>query len=167
MNKLNSNRFIFFIFISIILLSCKSQQTAEDLGIIDLEFEIVSIYIIQADLVNTQFEAVLKIDNPNNFNAELSSINYELYGNGMLWAEGTAENTILVPAEGFSETRFRFSMNFINMNRSLLDDVINMRRVQYRFKGNAQVRLSMPRHLRPFTINFDISGLSDVKPKAD
>ena len=170
MSKLNLNRLIIFFLISILLLSCKSQQTLEDIGLIQPGFEITSIYIIQADLVNTEFEAVLKITNPNIYAVQLSSIKYELLGNGMLWAEGSsefpAEDLVLVPAEDSAETRFRFSMNFINMNRRLLDDVINMRRIQYNFKGETQIQVNIPR-TNPFNINFDISGLSDVKPKAD
>ena len=164
------NKLAFIIIVSILLVSCKTQQTIEDIGFIQPEFEIISIYIIQADLVNTEFEAILKIDNPNIFDLQLLSIKYRLHGNGMLWAEGVsetpAEESILVPAESSTETKFRFSMNFINMNRRLLDDVITMRRIQYNFKGEAQIQANIPR-TNPYNISFDISGLSDVKPRAN
>ena len=160
------NKFIFFLFVSIILVSCKSQQIMEDIELIQPEFEIVSIHIIQADLVNTEFEAALKINNPNIFDLQLLSMKYRLHGNGMLWAEGVAEELVLVSAESSTETKFRFSMNFINTNRRLLDDVIAMRRIQYNFNGEAQIQANIP-HTNSYNINFDISGLSDVKPRAN
>lgn len=156
---------IFIIILTILLLaSCKTQQTMPNIEFVQPEFEIVSIVIIQADLINTEFETTLKINNPNKFDLQLTSIKYELYGNGMFWAGGVAEENASIPAESSGETKFRFSMNFINMNRNLLDDVIAMRRVQYAFKGEAIVSNS---RLRSFPFKFDIKGLSDVKPTAN
>ncbi|MCL2440950.1 MAG: LEA type 2 family protein [Treponema sp.] len=157
--------FIIFIFI---LISCKSQPLGmfPSVKIIEPEFDVVSIYIIQADLVVTEFEAVIRINNPNDFAVELSSITYELFGNSRFWAGGIAKDVFLVPANTSGETRFNFSMNFINMNRALLDDVIAMRQVNYRFKGQANVR-PVIRSSSPFNVDFDCSGYSEVKRKAD
>jgi len=140
--------------------------------VLEPEFEIVSIVILQADLINTQFETVLKIINPNDFALLLTSLKYQLYGNGMFWADGAGNDILQVPANSSSETKFRFSMNFIDMNRRILDDIIAMRQVHYRFTGEALVQPSwtvqpeVPR-LPPFVMNFDCTGLSDVKQKAD
>ena len=147
------------------LFACKTPQVVQNIEVIEPEFEITSIVILQAELINTQFEAVLKIDNPNNFAVELSTLKYELFGNGLLWAEGIENDVFRVPAKSTLETKFKFSMNFINMNRKLLDDVIAMRRVQYRFRGNALVRASTPR-AQTFTMNYNCTGLSEVKQKS-
>jgi len=136
------------------------------LEVMEPEFEIVSIAIIQGELINTLFEAILKVDNPNEFPVELSTIRYELYGNRMFWADGMENGILHIPANSSRETKFRFSMNFINMNRRLLDDVISMRRVQYNFKGDAEVQPVIQR-LSPFNMSFDCSGLSEVKQKAN
>jgi len=154
---------LFFLSIVFILLSCKSQpQASQRLGIKEPEFDVISIYILQADIVVTEFEAVIKVDNPNDFAMELSSITYELFGNNLFWAGGTVNNVLQVPANSSAETRFTFSMNFINMSRQLLDDVIAMRQVNYRFKGKAQVRPLIP-NIITFPVDFDCSGLSEVK----
>jgi LEA14-like dessication related protein len=134
--------------------------------VLEPAFEIASIYIIQADLVNTQFETVLKVTNPNEFALLLSSLRYQLYGNGVFWAEGRRNDILHIPAKSSSEAKFRFSMNFINTNRRLLDDVIAMRQVRYRFRGEAEIQPDVP-SLRPFIMNFDCTGLSDVKQRAD
>jgi LEA14-like dessication related protein len=159
----------FLLLIIPFLASCKTPQIIPPvppaLNVIEPDFQIVSIAIIQAELINTEFEAVLKIDNPNEFPVELSSISYELHGNGMFWADGRDNDIILVPAKSSCETKFCFSMNFINMNRNILDDVIKMRNVLYRFKGDVEVKAAVY-NVPHFRMDFDCSGLSEVKQKA-
>ncbi|MDR0323979.1 MAG: LEA type 2 family protein [Treponema sp.] len=173
-------KYLIILFVIVIFAACKSPPPVveetftaviehivePEIEIIEPEFDILSIVIIQGELINTQFEAVLKIDNPNTFDMELSELKYQLYGNGLFWADGLEKDIFLIPALSSSENKFRFSMNFINMNRRLLDDVIAMRQVQYRFAGEVIVQALIPRVL-PFTMKYDISGLSEVKPKAD
>jgi LEA14-like dessication related protein len=143
--------------------ACKTPQVVQNVEVAEPEFNIISIVILQADLINTEFETVLKIDNPNNFPVELSTLKYELFGNGLLWADGIENDILRVPAKSSLETKFNFTMNFINMNRKLLDDVIAMRQVQYRFKGNALVRAP---GTQIFTMNYNCTGLSEVKKKS-
>jgi len=174
--------FLFFLLIAMLLSTCKSQpQIVEEepvpepepvaipipvpepvIEVVEPEFNIVSIFIIKADLVNTKFETVLKIDNPNQFALQLSSIKYELYGNGSFWADGNGNDILHIPPRSSKEAKFNFTMNFINMNRRLLDDVIAMRRVRYRFSGEAEVKPEISR-LPPFIMTFDCQGLSEVK----
>jgi len=166
-------KFLSFLLLITLLYACKSQPqiveeepAPEPVEVLEPVFEITSIYIIQADLVNTQFETVLKVTNPNDFAMLLSSLKYQLYGNGVFWAEGRGNDILNIPAKSSSEAKFRFSMNFINTNRRLLDDVIAMRQVRYRFKGEAEIQPDVPSP-SPFVMNFDINGLSDVKQRAD
>jgi LEA14-like dessication related protein len=156
------------LFTVFILISCKSQpqKAEESIEILEPEFDVVSIYIIQADIVVTEFEAVIKIVNPNDFSVELSSINYELYGNSRFWSGGSANDILIIPANSSAETRFTFEMNFINMNRRLLDDVIAMRQVFYRFKGVAQLRPVIS-NASVFSAAFDCSGYSEVRRKTN
>jgi len=159
-------RKIYPLLIASLIISCKTTPPKPaEIEFLEPKFEVTSIYIIQADLVVTEFEAVIRIDNPNNFAADLSSIKYELYGNSHFWSDGVANNVFRIPANCSSETHFRFKMNFINTSRKLLDDVINMRQVNYRFKGQAEVKPDIPQ-ASLFNVQFDCSGLSDVKRKA-
>ena len=160
-------RKFFLILCALLFITCKSQPKPAELPVevIEPKFEVVSIFIIQADLVVTEFEAVIKVDNPNNFAADLSSVKYELYGNNLFWAGGVANDILHIPANSSAETKFYFSMNFINMGRRLLDDIIAMRRVNYRFKGQAEVKPNVPK-IHAFNVDFDCFGFSDVKKKA-
>jgi len=157
-------RKIFLLLFAILFITCKSQPVLVELPVevIEPKFEVISIYIIQADLVVTEFEAVIKIDNPNNFAVTLSSIKYELYGNDHFWADGVANDILNIPAKSTEKTKFRFTMNFINTSRKLLDDVIAMRQVNYRFKGHAEVKPDI-QNIHAFNVKFDCSGFSEVK----
>jgi LEA14-like dessication related protein len=162
---------LFFLLILLLPAACKSQPQGEFLHISEPQteeiqfeeplFEIVEIAIIQADLINTQFKATIKIDNPNLFAVDISSLSYELYANGDFWTSGVENNILHIPAQGSCETEFCFTMNFINMSRRLLDDIIAMRRVYYHFMGKANVQTSIPA-LPFFHTDFNRSGYSEV-----
>jgi LEA14-like dessication related protein len=125
------------------------------------EFTITAIAILQAELINTRFRVSLRIDNPNMFPVDLSSFKYELYGAGRFWADGREEDVLRIPAQGSAETRLFLVMNFINMKRSLLDEIIAMRQVRYRFTGEAEVGTGVS-WLPRFRMGFDHTGNSAV-----
>ncbi|MCL2472341.1 MAG: LEA type 2 family protein [Treponema sp.] len=124
-------------------------------------FSITAIAILKAELINTRFRVGLKIENPNPFPVELSSFGYELYGNGRLWADGMEKNIIKVPGKSSVDGNLFLLMNFINMKRDLLDQVINLVDVNYRFTGEAQVGTGVD-YLHDFKTGFDLSGYSKV-----
>jgi LEA14-like dessication related protein len=125
------------------------------------QFTITSIAIMQAELINTRFRVSLRIDNPNIFPLALSSLGYELYGEGRFWADGQEQDVFYIPAQGSSETSLFLMMNFINMKRQLLDDVIAMRLVRYRFTGEVEVGTGVS-WLPSFHMGFDRRGNSVV-----
>jgi len=127
----------------------------------ELQYTIISITILQADLVNTRLKLTLKIDNPNAVPLTISSFHYELYGNDRFWTSGAEKNLVVIPARDSSEVSFEFEMNFINMRRRLLDDIIALREVRYRIVGNVEVETGISR-FPDFRMNFDYSGTSAV-----
>jgi len=125
------------------------------------QFSIISITIMQAELINTRFKVSLRVDNPNIFPLALSSFEYKLYGDGNFWADGTEKDVLYIPAQSFSDTNLFLVMNFIDMKRNLLDDIIAMRQVRYRFLGNVDVETGVA-WLPNFNMTFDRSGNSPV-----
>ncbi|MCL1815890.1 MAG: LEA type 2 family protein [Treponema sp.] len=123
------------------------------------DFSITSIKILQAELVNTRLTMKLHIDNPNPFPVDLSSFRYELYGEGRFWADGTEKNVCTVPASGYTEKDLYLVMNFIDMKRDILDKIINMERVDYRFTGTVEI---VAKDMAAFTKTFDLKGESEV-----
>ena len=128
------------------------------------EFNITSIAIIKAELINTRFRVGLKIDNPNPFPLDLSAFRYTLYGNNKFWADGTERNILRVPAKSSLSGDLFLLMNFIDMDRNLLDQIINLIDVNYRFTGEAQVSTGVD-YLPIFSTGFDLSGYSEVLEK--
>jgi LEA14-like dessication related protein len=142
-------------------LAGEAAAAAEFPRIREPEFTITAIAILQAELINTRFRVSLRIDNPNIFPVDLSSFGYELYGAGRFWADGREEDVLHIPAGGSAETRLFLMMNFINMKRDLLDEVIAMRQVRYRFTGEAEVGTGVS-WLPRFRMGFDRTGDSAV-----
>jgi len=124
-------------------------------------FNITAIAILKAELVNTRFRVSLKIDNPNPFPVDLAAFSYELYGNGRLWADGIEKNIIKVAGKSSLRGDLYLMMNFINMKRDLLDQIIDLIDVNYRFAGEAQVSTEVE-YLPKFVTNFELSGYSEV-----
>jgi LEA14-like dessication related protein len=124
-------------------------------------FTITSIAILQAELINTRFRVNLRIDNPNFFPVDLSSFGYELYGEGRFWAGGEERDVFHIPAKSSNETKLFLLMNFIDMRRNLLDEVIAMNLVRYRFRGEVMVGTGVG-YLPVFDMAFDKSGMSEV-----
>ncbi|MDR2551979.1 MAG: LEA type 2 family protein [Treponema sp.] len=124
-------------------------------------FEISSIRIMQAGLINTRFKVRIRINNPNPFPVDLSAFTYELYGGGRFWAGGTENPLCTVPAMAPAEKELFLVMNFIGMRRDLLDQVIAMRNVRYRFAGTVQIGAA-PDFLPSYTSSFELEGESAV-----
>jgi len=124
-------------------------------------FSITEIAILKAELINTRFRVGLQIDNPNPFPLELSAFNYSLYGNGMFWAGGVERNVLVVNGNSTLSGNLFLLMNFMGMNRRLLDQIILLEDVRYRFTGNVQVSTGIE-HLPVFSDSFELSGFSQV-----
>jgi len=130
-------------------------------GVREPVFSITSIAILKAELINTRFRVTLRIENPNPFPVELSALGYELYGNGRLWADGNEKNVFKVNGKSSVQGNLFLIMNFINMKRGLLDQIINLEDVNYRFAGEAMVGTGVE-YLPKFKTGFDLSGYSPV-----
>jgi len=142
----------------------KVQETAVFPYIREPVFKITAIAVLKAELINTRFRVNMVIDNPNPFPVELSAFTYELYGDGRLWADGQEKNVFQIPPRQSRDTQLFLIMNFINMGRPLLDQVIALQKVAYRFKGNVLIKTNVD-YLPRFTGSYDLSGYSQVLEK--
>ena len=142
-------------------LTIQVRGFAEFPGVRPPVFSITSIAILKAELINTRFRVGLNIDNPNPYPVELSALSYELYGNGLLWADGTEKNVFKINGKSALRGNLFLIMNFINMKRDLLDQIINLEDVNYRFAGEALVGTGID-YLPSFRSSFDLAGYSEV-----
>ena len=126
------------------------------------ELRILSLAVKQAELINTRFRIRLSVYNPNVYPLTICSMQYELYGNGRPWADGVLKNSYTIPAVQTTEVDLLVVMNFIDMGRDLFNQVITMKDVSYRFKGNLQ--LSTPLEGQsPFSYDFNLEGFAPVE----
>jgi LEA14-like dessication related protein len=125
------------------------------------EVRITAIAVKKAELINTRFKVSLKVVNPNGFPLELSAFRYELYNAGRFWADGVQEDILTVPPESSAETDIFLTMNFINMNRELLNQIAALKDIRYRFTGEASVSTHIE-YFPQFNIKYDLSGHSPV-----
>jgi LEA14-like dessication related protein len=125
------------------------------------EFSITNIAILKDELVNTMFRVGLKINNPNPFPVDLASFRYVLHGHGMHWADGAERNIIQVEKKSTLRGNLFLDMNFIEMKRDLLNQIIRLEDVNYRFSGEAQI-ITGVEYLPKFKSGFDLSGYSPV-----
>lgn len=139
----------------------QAKETAVFPFIREPVFIISEIAILKADLINTRFKVSIMIENPNHFQVELSSLAYELYGNNLLWAEGSEKNNICIPEKSAFQGNVFLTMNFINMKRDLLNQIIRLDNVNYRFAGHACISTGIE-YLPQFKTDFSVSGYSRV-----
>jgi LEA14-like dessication related protein len=129
--------------------------------IFEPEFHIVSVAVKKDELIDTRFKVKIRLSNPNLFPVELSAFSFELYNGSRLWAGGSKKNIMLIPQGQSAETDLFLTMNFIDMRRSLLDQVIAMEQIDYRLAGEATVSTGID-YLPRFRWKFDQSGRSVV-----
>ena len=130
-------------------------------GVQPPRFSITSIAVLREDLINTRLRVTMMMENPNLFPIELSAFSYTLYGNGRFWSDGTERNITTVPGQSSAEANLFLLMNFMNMGRELLDQIIALYDVYYRFTGEVRVRTGIE-SFPAFISTFDLSGLSQV-----
>ncbi|HOX92594.1 MAG TPA: LEA type 2 family protein, partial [Spirochaetales bacterium] len=139
-------------------LDCYAQSTAPRIG--KPVFELVSIVISQDDIINTKLLLGLSIRNPNAFPISLSLFSYDLYGEKKHWASGKLSAASEIPAFGTRVVNLELVMNFTQMNRAILDQVLRMDKVNYRLSGSASVDMQ---RIPPYTQAYDLSGSTTVQ----
>ncbi|MCA1951207.1 MAG: LEA type 2 family protein [Treponema sp.] len=125
------------------------------------EVRVLNIAVKRAELINTRLKVRLLIENHNNFPLTLSRFSYELYGNGRFWADGSLADLFTIQGNESIEKDIYLLMNFINMKRDLLDQVIALKSVQYRFHGDLRIESPLL-YLPAFPYAFDKQGSSPV-----
>ncbi len=115
------------------------------------------ILILKDELINTKLRVDLAVDNPNAFPLTFSALDYRLYGEGRYWASDSLARAFTVPEMGSATASLYLTMNFSDMSRSLLDQVIRLAAVSYRLEGRGRVATGLA-FLPEFSLPFDLSG---------
>lgn len=123
---------------------------------------LVSVGLVSGDVFSQQFRMHLHVENPNNVELPIKSIEYKLYLQGDNFAEGTASQPFVVPAHGEAEFDSQLSTNFVSSIVRLLGTLNDSKdnQVQYSFVGNVHLSKGLVRN-----IPFNESGTAPLNAK--
>lgn len=125
------------------------------------ELTVRRILILRDELINTRLRVDLEIRNPNAFPLAFSSLEYRLHGEGRYWASGSLGERFTTPALSTATASLYLTMNFTDMSRSLLDQVIKLASVSYRLEGKGRIATGLA-FLPEFALPFDLAGTVSV-----
>ncbi len=116
-----------------------------------------SISLKKTGLTSVDLEAVLQINNPNNFGLNMDKFNYALNINGEKWVSGIKSTTITLNQKGNSDIRVPVSLNILNVGRSVINMINNGTQLDYNLSGSAEMGSTLPMFgAQP--LNFNKSG---------
>jgi LEA14-like dessication related protein len=123
---------------------------------------IVNVGMVSADVFSQQFRIRLHVQNPNDRELPIKSIDYELFLQGDSFAEGISDQPFVVPALGEAEFDTVVSTNFMSSVGRLLSKLNSNDggQVQYNFIGHVQLTKGMLRK-----IPFAEQGMVDLGVK--
>jgi len=122
---------------------------------------IASIRILKDELINTKLRVDVEVTNPNGFPLSFAALDYRLFGEGRYWASGSIAEPFMAPARTMATASLYLTMNFTDMSRSLLDQVIKLASVNYRLEGKGRVATGLE-FLPEFALPFDMAGRTQV-----
>jgi len=121
---------------------------------------IVSVGMVSADVFSQQFRVRLHVQNPNNVELPIKSIEYKLYLQSDDFADGTSEQPFAVPAHGDAEFDTVVNTNFVSSIVRMLGTLNNStdNKVQYTFTGKVHLSKGMISK-----IPFNETGMVDLQ----
>lgn len=125
------------------------------------DLHIASILILKDELINTRLRVDLEIMNPNMFPLSFAALDYKLFGEGRYWASDSLAKAFAVPALQTATASLYLTMNFTDMSRSLLDQVIKLAVVNYRLVGAGRIDTGLD-FFPQFVLPFDMGGRTKV-----
>jgi len=89
-------------------------------------------------------ELKLNVDNPNNFNLLMNTLDYNFSINGASWAKGLTQKTVTIKEKGESAITIPVSLSFSSMGRTIYNVIMGNEKLNYDLKGNLDVNSSLP-----------------------
>jgi LEA14-like dessication related protein len=102
-----------------------------------------------ADVFSQQFRIRLHVNNPNDRELAIESIEYELFLQGDSFAEGNSDASFVVPAKGEAEFDTLVQTHFMSSVARLLTKMGSDGQVQYDFIGKVHLSKGFMRNV-PF-----------------
>lgn len=140
---------------AVVLAGCAAMKPELD----PPELSVVSVGMVSGDIFSQQFRVRLRVQNPNDLELPVESIDYHLFLQGDSFAEGVTDAPFVVPALGETEFDMLVRTNFVSSIGRLLSrlETTGSRQIQYEMSGKVNVDM-------PFVggIPFSDSGVVDL-----
>jgi LEA14-like dessication related protein len=113
------------------------------------QLSLVRIAMTSADIFNQQFLVRVRVENPNDRELPVKSIDYKLFLEGDSFAEGNSNKPFVVPAMGESEFEMVVRTNFVSGLGRLMSRLNGRDQVEYVIEGKVLTDLGMVKKI-PF-----------------
>jgi LEA14-like dessication related protein len=116
---------------------------------------LVAIQVLSGDMFAQRFKVRVKVENPNDVEVPVAGIEYTIILMGDTFAEGTSDNSFVLPALGEAEFDMTVNTNFVSSLGRLVSRMGGgkLENVEYEITGKLMLQKGMVR-----TIPFDHSG---------
>lgn len=121
---------------------------------------LVSVAMTSADIFNQQFMVRVNVQNPNDRELPITSIDYKLFLEGDSFSEGVSSKPFTVPAQGETDFDMIVRTNFVSSAGRLVSRLNGRDQVQYVVEGKLLTDISGLKK-----IPFQESGTVTLKVK--
>lgn len=136
------------------LTACSTPQLAVP------KLALVSVAMTSADIFNQQFMVRVNVQNPNDRELPITSIDYKLFLEGDSFAEGVSSKPFTVPAQGETDFDMIVRTDFVSSAGRLVSRLNGRDQVQYVVEGKLLTDVSGLKK-----IPFQESGTATLKVK--
>jgi LEA14-like dessication related protein len=120
---------------------------------------VMALQMTSGDMFSQRFRVRLKVQNPNDLEVPVESIEYTMFLMGDRFGEGTTDQSFVLPARGEAEFDMMLTTDFVSALGRLVSRMGGgkLENVEYEVTGKLHLQKGMLR-----TIPFDHKGLVNV-----
>jgi LEA14-like dessication related protein len=123
------------------------------------QFEVMRVEMLSSDMFAQRFKVRLHVQNPNDIELPVKSLDYKLFLMGDSFGEGVSEQPFVLPAQGEAEFDMALTTNFVSSFGRLISRLGGgkLEDIEYEIAGTVQLEKGLMRKL-PFnhkgTVDF-------------
>lgn len=125
------------------------------------KIEVSGLKLSKLSLTKIDLELNLSIENPNNFDVNLSELDYKLDLNGTSPFSGSINEQIDLEQKTASNLAIPLSLNILELGSAVRNVIVNGEQIEYGFTGSTLVGSSLP-YFNSSNFSFDKKGIVDI-----
>jgi Conserved secreted protein len=106
--------------------------------------KLVNVYPRGTTMTGTTLVFVVEVENPNNKDIKVNSVDYKVFLSGKEFSQGTTDKEILVPANKTANVEVPLAVKYQDILNNL-GDILMANKVEYKIEGKAKLSfISIP-----------------------